>query len=70
MIKPFKDPVNNCIIEFWWLGIEIILFDSDSEELTKSKIAIKIKIRSDSRIFNKKTPGIMINVEKIIKYLV
>ena len=70
MIKPFRDPVNNCMIELWWLGIEIILFDRDNEEFRKSKIAIKIKIRSDSRSFNKKTPGIMINVEKTRKYLV
>ena len=36
----------------------------------KSKIAMNIKIRSDSRTFSKKTPGTMINVEKTRKYIV
>ncbi len=70
MINPFRDPVKSCMIEFWWLGIATTLFDRDNEEFIKSKIAINIKIRSESRTFSKKTPGTMISVEKTRKYLV
>ena len=70
MINPLRDPAETCIIEFWWLGIATTLFDKDNEEFIKSKIAINIKIRSDSRTLSKKTPGTMISVEKTRKYLV
>ena len=70
MINPLRDPDETWMIEFWWLGIATTLFDRDNEEFMKSKIAINIKIRSDSRTFSKKTPGTMINVEKTRKYLV
>ena len=70
MINPLRDPAETCMIEFWWLGIATTLFDRDKEEFIKSKIAMNIKIRSDSRTFSKKTPGIMISVEKTRKYLV
>ena len=70
MINPLRDPTETWMIEFWWLGIATTLFDRDNEEFMKSKIAINIKIRSDSRTFSKKTPGTMINVEKTRKYLV
>ena len=70
MINPLRDPAETWMIEFWWLGIATTLFDRDNEEFIKSKIAINIKIRSDSRTFSKKTPGTMINVEKTRKYLV
>ena len=69
MINPLRDPAETCIIEFWWLGIATTLFDKDNEEFIKSKIAINIKIRSDSRTLSKKTPGTMISVEKTRKYL-
>ena len=70
MINPLRDPAETWMIEFWWLGIATTLFDRDNEEFIKSKIAMNIKIRSDSRTFSKKTPGIMISVEKTRKYLV
>ena len=70
MINPLRDPAETWMIEFWWLGIATTLFDRDNEEFIKSKIAINIKIRSDSRTFSKKTPGTMISVEKKRKYLV
>ena len=70
MINPLRDPAETCMNEFWWLGIATTLFDRDNEEFIKSKIAINIKIRSDSRTFSKKTPGTMISVEKTRKYLV
>ena len=70
MINPLRDPAEICMLEFWWLGIATTLFDRDNEEFIKSIIAINIKIRSDSRTFSKKTPGTMISVEKIRKYLV
>ena len=70
MINPLRDPTKSCMIEFWWLGIATTLLESDNEEFMKSKIAMNINIRSDSRTFSKKTPGTMINVEKTRKYLV
>ena len=70
MINPLRDPTETWMIEFWWLGIATTLFDRDNEEFIKSKIAINIKIRSDSRTFSKKTPGTIISVEKTRKYLV
>ena len=64
MINPLRDPAETWMIEFWWLGIATTLFDRDNEEFIKSKIAININIRSDSRTFSKKTPVLWLMLKK------
>ena len=67
-IKPFNKPKKDCLLKLLWLLIFIVFLIKYNTELLIIKIAKKIIIICEFKIFNKYIPGMINKDEKIKKY--